>query len=122
MSNLVVSHDTGYDITIYRDVSCDITPDHPQTTGKQTRKLVAVYSLFWLSVFALVLDSLSSVPPSAGHTIELTAPSANKNSNPVPAGLGLLPERMYVGFCFICLFFSTSFFFLSLSVLPSWYP
>ena len=94
----------------------------PRNNRQETRNLVAVYCLFWFSVFALFLASLSSVPPSAGHTIELTAPSANKNSNPVPAGLGLLPERMYVGFCFICLFFSTSFFFLSLSVLPSWYP
>ena len=34
ISYLVISHDMGYDITIYRDISCDITPDHLETPGK----------------------------------------------------------------------------------------
>ena len=29
-----MSHDTEYDITMYRDISCDITPDHLETQGK----------------------------------------------------------------------------------------
>ena len=36
----------GYDITIHRDISCDITRDHSEETGNQTRNLVAVYCLF----------------------------------------------------------------------------
>ena len=124
----MISHDKGYDITIYRDISCHITPDHPET-GKQTLNPVAVYCLFWLSVFALFLACPSSVLPffvvllfinGAGHIIGLTAPQANKNSNLVPSGLGRLPERMYVRLCFIHLFvlFSFKFFLLSLSFRP----
>ena len=59
---LVISHGMGYDITIYRDVY-HAAPDHPETTGKQTRNLVAVYCLFWLSVCTLFLPCLSSVSP-----------------------------------------------------------
>ena len=44
--------DTKYDITIYRDVSCDTTPDHLETPGVNTNStkthyLVAVYSCFF---------------------------------------------------------------------------
>ena len=42
--------------------------------------------------------------PSAGHIIGLTVSPAN--SNLVPSGLGLLPERMHVCFCFIFHLFS----------------
>ena len=34
VSELVVSHDMGYDVTICRDISCDITPDHPKAPSK----------------------------------------------------------------------------------------
>ena len=33
ISYLVITHDMGYDITIYRDISGDITPDHLETPG-----------------------------------------------------------------------------------------
>ena len=36
VSWLDVSHDTGCDITIYRDISCDITPDNPKAPGKNS--------------------------------------------------------------------------------------
>ena len=32
-SYLAISHDMRYDITIYRDISCYITPDYPETAG-----------------------------------------------------------------------------------------
>ena len=31
---MCISRDVGYSITIYRDISCDITPDHLETPGK----------------------------------------------------------------------------------------
>ena len=34
MLYLTISHDMIYDITIYRDISCESTPDHPETAGK----------------------------------------------------------------------------------------
>ena len=34
ISYLVISNDMGYDITIYRYISCDVTPDHLETPGK----------------------------------------------------------------------------------------
>ena len=34
ISNLVISHGMGCDITIYRDMSCDVTPDHLGTPCK----------------------------------------------------------------------------------------
>ena len=122
ISYLVISHDMGYDISIYRDIQCDVTADHPETKAN-----VAVYCFFWLFVSALFLACLSSVPlflssfccPSAGHIIRLTAPPAKKPSNLVYSGLGLLPERMYVFISFICVFSLNVF--LSLSFLPSWY-
>ena len=116
ISYLKISHDMGYNITIYRDIPCDITPDRPETTGKQTRNFVAVYCLFSISVSAPWLACRLSVPrflssfccPSAGRIIGLTAPPANKN-NLVPSGLGLLPERTNVFFYLFV--FSPSYFF-----------
>ena len=52
-SYLVISHDMGYDITIYRDISCGITPNHRQTTWAERCHLFGVYRLFWLFVSAL---------------------------------------------------------------------
>ena len=68
---LVISHDMGYDITIDRDISCDITRDHPNTTGKQTRNLVAVYcllgSLYLPSSWLVFLPSRLLCRPSVVH-------------------------------------------------------
>ena len=75
--------DTWYNIT----TSCDITPDHPETTGNRTRNLAAVFCFFWPSVFALFLACLSSVPPflpsffccpSAGQIIDRTDRTTSK--------------------------------------------
>ena len=134
VSRCIVSCDIAWYGIWYHDrsryISCAITPDHPETTGEQTRNLVAAYGLFFLSVFALFLVCLSSVPsflsylccPSAGHIIALTAPPANKNSTPCPLRAGLTPKRMYVCFRWSYLCFSPFYSFLSLSFCPSWYP
>ena len=98
--SLLISHDTIYDITIHmRDISCDVTY-HTRSSTK-TRHLVAIYCLLWLFVSALFLacllsgflDVLLLTCPSVGHIIGPTVPA---NSNLVPSGLGLLPERMFV--------------------------
>ena len=34
MSCLMISHDMGYDRTIYSNISCDFTPDHLETPAK----------------------------------------------------------------------------------------
>ena len=61
---LVISHAMGSDVMVYRDISCHITPDHPETTGKQTNLAAVYYScLFWFSFFAFFLACLSAVPP-----------------------------------------------------------
>ena len=36
ISSIVISHDMGYDVTIYRDMSCDITLHHLKTQGNYT--------------------------------------------------------------------------------------
>ena len=125
ISYLVILHDMAYDITIYRDISCDITPDHLETSGKynstKTHHLFAVYScFFWLCLCPPL--GLSSVwhflspfcCPSAGHIIGLTAPPAN--SNLVPSRLGLLPGSVFVLLHFSLLFFSS---FISFRLFPS---
>ena len=113
ISYFAISHDMGYDITMYHDISFYITPDYPETTGKQIRNLVAVSSLFWLSVSALFLVCLSFVLPffvvlllsisGTHHRTDRT--TSKKNSNLVPSGPSLLPERMHVFVLFIFLFF-----------------
>ena len=77
VSELVVSHDTGYDITIYPDIQCDITPDHPKAQGKnnvnETDYLVAVHVLLWLLVSALFLPCLPPglfCRPSVAHQMD----------------------------------------------------
>ena len=51
---LVISHDTGHDVTIYRDIPCDITHTrsprntrHTNPNSTKTHHLVAVYSCFF---------------------------------------------------------------------------
>ena len=57
---LVISHDKGHDITIYRDIPCDIThTKSPRNTrhkpnSTKTHHLVAVYSCFLGFVSALI--------------------------------------------------------------------
>ena len=97
-----------------------------QNPATSLRSTVVRFGSFSLSLVALYsvgpfLSSLCCSSDSAGHMIGLTVPPAN--SNLVPSGLGLLPERMFVVvlflfylFCFICFVF-----FHSLSFLPSWY-
>ena len=127
ISYLVISHDMGCDITTYRDISCDITPDHLETqvntNSTKTHHLVVVYTCFFgclcprlgLPSVWYVLSSFCC--PSAGHTIGLTVPPAN--SNLVPSRLGLLPERMFVLFHFSIFFFFLSVFFFFIP--GTWY-
>ena len=103
-------------IAIYHAMSHQITSKHQANTNStKTHHLVAVYSCFFrlrlcpylgLSSVWLFLSSFCCL--SAGHIIGLTVPPAN--SNLVPSGLRLLPERMFVlfhfsffFFCFFCL-------------------
>ena len=58
----------------------------------------------WLVFLPSLLTLSSFCCPSVGHIIGLTAPPANKNSNIIPSGLSLLPERMFVFVSFICVF------------------
>ena len=103
----------GYDITIYRDISYDITPEDLGTPGEYKFHENPPPRCGLLLFFRLCLCphlGLSSVwhflssfcCPSAGHIIGLTVPA---DSNLVPSGLGLLPERMMFVFCFILFYF-----------------
>ena len=121
----VISRDTGHDVTIYRDMPCDITHTRsPRNTRHKSKSnenppprcgLLFVFfgfvSALILAVFVWPFLSFFCCP-SAGRIIGLTVSPAN--SNLVPSGLGLLPERMHVSFCFIFHFFSLLLF-LSLS-------
>ena len=100
ISYIVISHDVGYDITIYRDISCEIKPDHLETLGKHKLNenppprcgLLLFFSALSLPSSWLVLGLAFFVVfrcPSAGHIIGLTVPPAN--SNVVPSRLSLLP-------------------------------
>ena len=63
ISYVVVSHDMGYDITIYRDISCNITPDHPKPQGENTLEPTTLFRstvCYWLLVFTLFLTCRSS--------------------------------------------------------------
>ena len=131
---LAISHDTGHDVTIHRDIPCDITHIRsPRNTRHKSKfnenlPLVAVYSCFFrlclcphLGCVRLAFLSFFCCP-SAGHIIELTVSPAN--SNLVPSGLGLLPERMHVFFVsffvFLFPFFPCLFSFL-LPGINTWY-
>ena len=126
---LVISHETGHDVTIYRDIRCDITHTrsprdtrHTNPSSTKTHYLVAVYSCFFRLCLCPHLGCvrlaflLFFCCPSAGHIIGLTVSPAN--SNLVPSGLGLIPERMHAFFVFI--FFLLSFFPFPV-FFPSWY-
>ena len=123
------SHDMGHDVTIYRDISCDITHTRPPRNTRHKSKfnenppprrgLLLFFSAVslpssWMCSSGLFLSF--SCCPSAGHIIGLTVSHAN--SNLVPSGLGLLPERMHVFFFF---HFSFSPFFPCLFSLDTWY-
>ena len=131
MSYLVISHDMGYDIITYRDISCDITPDHLETSGKYKFNENPPPRCGLLLFFRLCLCPhglscvwpflLSFCYPSAWHMIALTVPP--ENSNLVPSGLGLLPERVHV--CFFSFFILFFYVFFCLSVfffVDTWYP
>ena len=118
----MISHDIGHDITIYRDISCDITPDHAKTPGKLTSRktyhLVAAYVLRWLLVSALFLPCL---PP--GLFVVLLLPlrwthhrTDRTTSKHHPCPLTTRPATCVHG-CFCSVFV----FLLSLSLLPSCY-
>ena len=129
VSWLVISHDMGYDITIYRDVSCDITPDHLKSPGENNfnenrppcRCLRFDLGPCLCPPLALsptwpFLSSFSC--PSGGHIIGLTVPLANINL--VPSWFGLLPECMIVFVPYLrFLSFPVSFTFL---LYIEWYP
>ena len=123
ISRYIVSCDIAWYGIWYHDISRYImryhTPDHPETTGKQTRNLVEVYCLFWLSVSAIFSACISSVPPflpsfccpSASHITGLTARPANKTVTLSPQGSACcLSACMFVFLAFVawahvCLFF-----------------
>ena len=118
----------GYDITIYRDISYDITPEDLGTPGEYKFHENPPPRCGLLLFFRLCLCphlGLSSVwhflssfcCPSAGHIIGLTVPAAK--SNLVPSRLGLLPERMFVLFHFSIFFFFLSVFFFFIP--GTWY-
>ena len=108
------------------------SPQHNRQTNPQPR---CGLLFAWLSVSALFLACLSSVPPSlssfccpsAGHIIGLTTPPANKNSNATlsPQGSACsLGACMFVFVSFICVFspyfFSFPVFFCLLATLRSY--
>ena len=95
ISYLVISHDVWYDITIDRDISCDITPDHPKTPGEnnfnENHHLVAVNYLFLAHCMCPLLGLSHVWPcltsfccPSAGHIIlaGLTVPQQTVTLSP----------------------------------------
>ena len=133
---LVISHDTGHDVTIYRDTPCDITHTRSPRNTRHKPKfienppprcgLLLFFSTLslpssWLAVFVWPFLSFFCCP-SAGHIIGPTVSPAN--SNLVPSGLGLLPERMHVFFVsffvFLFPFFPCLFSFL-LPGINTWY-
>ena len=127
ISYIVTSHDMGYHNTIYRDIICDIAPDHHETTGKQARNLVR--STVYFCALSLPASLLVFLPPhlflssfchsSAGRIIGLTVPPAKTSGILAPSGLGLPLELMYACVCFIWSCFSSLF--LSSFFLPLLY-
>ena len=115
-------------IVIYQAISHRITSKHQEhTNSTKTHHLVAVYSCVVRLCLCPHLGLSSVWPfsstvccPSAGHIIGLTVPA---NSNLVPSGLGLLPERMM--FVLFQLFFFSFFFFFpglySFLISGTWY-
>ena len=96
-------------IAIYHTISHRTTPkQQANKPATSLRSTVCFSSLFLPSSWLVFLPSLLTLSsfccPSVGHIIGLTAPPANKNSNIIPSGLSLLPERMFVFVSFICVF------------------
>ena len=123
VSRLVISHDMGYYITLYCDMSCGITPDHQNSPGKNNfnenrphccgLRFALAPSLCSLLALSPAWPFLSSFCcPSDGHTIGLTVPPSNTNL--FPWRYGLLPECMIVFVLFFVLF-------RSLPIFPSCY-
>ena len=131
----------GHDVTIYRDIPCDIT--HQITLKHQAHQITSKHqaqiqiqrkpttslrsTLVFIGFVSALILAVSFWPflsffccPSAGHIIGLTVSPAN--SDLVPSGLGLLPVRMHVLVSFF-FFFSSVLFFLSLSffLVDTWY-
>ena len=116
-------------IAIYLAISH--TPDPLEKPGTnpnstKTHHLVAVYSCF----FRLCLCPHLGCVRQAFFTVLLLSISwthhktdrITSKQQPWAPGLGLLPERMHVCFCFIFLFFSLLFFLsLSFFLLDTWY-
>ena len=61
---LVISNDLGYDITIHRDMSFDITPDHLETRGKHKFNENPPPRCRLLLFFLLCLCLVLACPPS----------------------------------------------------------
>ena len=101
----------GYHNTIYRDISCDIAPDHHETTGKQARNVVVVDCIFWRclcarlclyssgpSFFVVLLSSIS------GTHHRTDSPTSKTKQHPRP--LWAWPTSWaHVCVCFIWSFF-----------------
>ena len=78
-------------------------PSALQLDGSLPSSFLFCYLLSYLG-FRLVLSCRLSVGPSPGHIIGLIVPA---NSNLVPSGLGLRPERMLIFASFFVSFFSS---------------
>ena len=114
---LVISFDTAHYVTIYRDTPYDIShtrlprntrhkisTHRKPTTSLRSSHFFLALSLpsSWMCSSGICLSFFCCSP--AGHIIGLTVSPAN--SNPLPSGLGLVPERMHGCFCLIFIFFS----------------
>ena len=127
ISYLVISHDMGYDITIYRDKSCDITQDHLETPGKykfnenppprcglllffSALSLPSSWRVLRLAFFVVLLLSISCTHHRTDRT--------TGKQQPCPLGTRPAPWA-HVCFCFTFNFFLLLFPFPVF--FPSWY-
>ena len=130
----VISLDTGYDITIYRDISCDIWPDHPETPDKHNfnENPPPRCGLLWLirsnicscffvsALFTACLPSGLFRCPYVAMSISWTHHRTDRTTSkqqPCPIRTRPAPRsHVYASFCFLpCVLFS-----LSLSFFLSW--
>ena len=130
ISYLVRSHDTGYDITVNRDIWSDITPritsEHQANTNSQeTHHLVPVYSCFFrlcpcpylgLSSVWPFLSS-SCCPPARHIMIGLTVPPAISKQQPCPLRTRLAP---WAHVFFASFFYFFPYFFSFPAYFPCW--
>ena len=118
----------GYDITIYRHIWCDITPEHPKTPGQnnfnENRPYCCGLRFFFVPCLCPPLALSPAWPflssfccPSHGHVVGLTVPPANINL--VPSRLRLLPQCMIVFVPFSLSFFPCLFFLRVIHI--AWY-